>query len=255
MTGQPSADRTVVEVHTDPDGRRARCRTTGGALAARVLETDGQGARVALVATRALLLADDHVEVDLVVGPGAWLEVTEITGTVAYDAGGAASSWALSARVAAYGSLLWDAPPFVVATGANVTRSTTVELADGACAGWREAVVIGRTGEPGGRIRTTTRVTVGAIPALVDELVLGDQDIDLATRGGARVVDTVTVVGFRPPSGGEDHGATRLDLAAPGAAARHLTCRAHESAIDETWPVWAAAVRRTRRDGSVSVRS
>lgn len=246
MTGKPSADRTVVEVHTDPDGRRARCRTVGGALAARILETDGKGARVALVATRALLLAGDHVEIDFVVGPGAWLEVSEITGTVAYDADGAKSSWSLSARIAAQGSLLWDAPPFVVATGADVTRTTVVDLAPGSCAGWREAVVMGRTGETGGRIRTTTLVTTGAVPILIDEVVLGDADVDLVTLGSARVVDTATVVGFRPPWVTEDGRSTRLELSAPGATARHLVTRAHESALDETWPVWVASVRANR---------
>ena len=56
---------------------------------AQVTET---GARVGLVATTALLLGGDHVEIDIDVGPGAWLEVVEIAGTVAYDADGVASS-------------------------------------------------------------------------------------------------------------------------------------------------------------------
>jgi urease accessory protein len=240
------SSRTVVEVHADPRGARASCRTVTGALSARVLGTDSRGAHVALVANRALLLAGDHVEVELVVGPGAWLTVTEITGTVAYDAGGVASSWSVSARVGAGASLLWDAPPFVVATGADVARSTVVELAAGAVAGWREAVVLGRTGEAGGRVRTTTRVTLGDVPVLVDEVVLGAPDADLVTRGTARVVDTTTLVGLRaaPVDGPAEDGPTMLQLAGPGTVARQLTDHVHESALDHLWPAWQEQVRR-----------
>lgn len=252
--------RTVVEVHADPGGVRASCRTVPGLLSPRVLTMDDRGAHVALVATRALLLAGDHVEIELVVGPGAWLTVTEVTGTVAYDAGGAASSWTVSARVGPGAALLWEAPPFVVATGARVERATTVDLAPGAVAGWREAVVIGRTDEIGGVIRSVTRVAQEGAPLLVDDVVLGDPGTDLVTRGPHRVMDTATVVGFRPtslPDAVTPDGVTVLDLAGPGAIARTLTTRAHESAVDTRWLPWRDELRdvhrrRARGDGAAS---
>lgn len=249
--------RTVVEVHADPRGVRATCRTATGALAARVLGSDHRGAHVALVATRALLLAGDHVEIDVVVGPGAWLEIEEVTGTVAYDASGVPSSWSVRARVGAGGSLVWDAPPFVVATGAHVERWTDVTLAPGAVAAWREALVLGRTGEAGGFVRSTTRVAQedaqGDVPAyvplLVDEVVLGDPRSDLVARGGARVLDTLTVVGRRPEDPGVPvpaDGAVVLELAGPGTVARALGPHTHDPVLDRRWAAWRAEIAAAR---------
>lgn len=242
MTGRPGAGaRTVVEVHADPRGVRATCRTSTGALAARVLASDHRGAHVALVANRALLLAGDHVEIEVVVGPGAWLEIEEVTGTVAYDASGVPSSWSIGAQVGAGGSLVWDAPPFVVATGAHVERRTDVALGAGAVAAWREALVLGRTGEVGGFVRSTTRVAQEAVPVLVDDVVLGDPRSDLVTRGGARVLDTLTVVGLRPqPRSAPEPatGATVLELAGPGLVARELTTHTHDPVLAGWWSAW-----------------
>lgn len=266
MTGPPGAAasgggasgggaRTVVEVHADPRGVRATCRTATGALAARVLGSDHRGAHVALVATRALLLAGDHVEIDVVVGPGAWLEIEEVTGTVAYDASGVPSSWSVRARVGAGGSLVWDAPPFVVATGAHVERWTDVTLAPGAVAAWREALVLGRTGEAGGFVRSATRVVQEDVPAdvplLVDEVVLGDPRSDLVARGGARVLDTLTVVGRRPEDPGVPvpvpaDGAVVLELAGPGTVARALGPHTHDPVLDGTWAAWRAEIATAR---------
>ncbi|QZN87001.1 urease accessory protein UreD [Cellulomonas sp. C5510] len=253
MTGLPGAGaRTVVEVHADPHGVRATCRTATGALAARVLRSDDRGAHVALVANRALLLAGDHVTIDVVVGPGAWLEIEEVTGTVAYDASGVPSSWSVGARVGAGGTLVWDAPPFVVATGAHVERRTDVMLAAGAVAAWREALVLGRTGEAGGFVRSATRVTQEGAPVLVDDVVLGDPWSDLVTRGDARVLDTVAVVGLRPaePLQAEPaDGVTVLELAGPGAVARDLRAHTHDPALDERWAAWRGEAGAARHTG------
>ncbi|WP_418606077.1 urease accessory protein UreD [Georgenia sp. SUBG003] len=125
---------------------RARCTVVPGALSPRVLGGDGAGARVGLVATRALLLGGDHVSIDVRVGAGAWLEIVETAGTVAFDAGGTPSSWSVTVTLEAGARLEWEALPFVVADGADVTRSTRVMLDDGARALLRETVVLGRTG-------------------------------------------------------------------------------------------------------------
>jgi urease accessory protein len=251
VTGLPGdGARTRVEVHADPRGVRAVVRTATGALAARVLASDHRGAHVALVANRALLLAGDHVEIDVVVGPGAWLEIEEVTGTVAYDASGVPSSWSIDARVDAGGSLVWNAPPFVVATGAHVERRTDVALGAGAVAAWRESLVLGRTGEVGGFVRSATRVTQEGVPVLVDDVVLGDPRSDLVTRGGTRVLDTATVVGFRP---GEllhaeaADGVTVLELAGPGVVARDLRAHTHDPALDGRWAAWRGATGAARR--------
>jgi urease accessory protein len=258
VTGRPGGGaRTRVEVHVDPRGARAVIRAATGALAARVLASDHRGAHVALVANRALLLAGDHVGIDVVVGPGAWLEVEEVTGTVAYDASGVASSWSIDAQVDAGGSLVWDAPPFVVATGAHVERRTDVTLGTGAVAAWREALVLGRTGEVGGFVRSATRVTQEGVPVLVDDVVLGDPRSDLVTRGGARVLDTVTVVGVRPgePLCAEAaDGVTVLELAGLGAVARDLRAQTHDPELEGRWAAWRSEADAARRARLTSAR-
>lgn|GEM_PF-263418 len=135
-----------------------RCDLRPGALSARVLSTGPHAARVALVATRALLLGGDHVRTEVRVGPGVELELVEVSGTVAYTGRGRAASWVVDVVVDDGGLLVWDALPFVVAEGADVVRRTDVRLGAGAAALLRETLVLGRTGETGGRLRSTTRV-------------------------------------------------------------------------------------------------
>jgi len=77
---------TRIGVHA-ADGR-ARLTLTQGPISPRILRVTDNGARIGLVATQALLLGGDHVQLDIEVGPGAWLELVETAGTVAYDADG-----------------------------------------------------------------------------------------------------------------------------------------------------------------------
>jgi urease accessory protein len=83
----------VTRIGVEAAQGRARLTLTGGALAPRVIRVDESGARIGLVATEALLLGGDHIDIEIDVGPGAWLELVETAGTVAYDAGHVQSSW------------------------------------------------------------------------------------------------------------------------------------------------------------------
>ncbi|MGN6241013.1 MAG: urease accessory protein UreD [Cellulosimicrobium cellulans] len=221
---------------------RVRCDLRPGALSPRVLSTGPGTARVALVATRALLLGGDRVRVEVHVGEGVELELVEVSGTVAYAGRGRSASWDVDVRVDAGGLLVWDALPFVVADGADVERTTRVSLADGGARGGRGAVllretlVLGRSGEAGGRLRTSTRVDLsppGATrtsrgaggtgesaapdgsgppwrsdPArpehvrelFVEDLDLGDDRTLPGILGDLRVVDSVLCLGTRPPA-------------------------------------------------------
>jgi urease accessory protein len=226
---------------------RARCTVVPGLLSPRVLSTDDAGARVALVATGALLLGGDHVTIDVHVGAGARLEVVETASTVAFDAGGAASSWSVRITLRPGARLVWASLPFVVADGADVTRTTDVTLGDGARALLRETLVLGRTGERGGPVRSRTRVTAAGAALLVEDL-----DLLPAARtmpgivGRARALDTVLALGWRPggataPGAGLG-GVHRLDLEGPGAIARRLDAAAHTSAaLDGVWRSWHTA--------------
>ncbi|WP_454042869.1 urease accessory protein UreD [Cellulosimicrobium sp. Marseille-Q8652] len=259
---------------------RVRCDLRPGALSARVMSTGPGVARVALVATRALLLGGDHVRVEVHVGEGVELELVEVSGTVAYTGRGRAASWSVDVVVEDGGLLVWDALPFVVAEGADVARSTDVRLGADAVALLRETLVLGRTGETGGRLRSSTRAEHAVQPVLpgprhdageisapgrsdpvcpepardlfVEDLDLGADRALPGILGTARVVDSVLLLGARPPAAHPDDAVAsgrqplRLDLDGPGAVARHLGASTHDAGLDAVVTTWAAAARAAR---------
>ena len=231
---------TLIAVHPAPG--RARLKLAAGPISPRVISCTAEGARVALVATTALLLGGDQVEIDIDVGPGAWLEIVEIAGTVAYDSGGIASSWTVRARVADGGALIWAAEPFVVAGGANTLRSTVIDLGAGAVAYVRETVVLGRTGETGGAVRSQLTVIQAAQPVLVEDMDLRDS----GTRslpgilGTARVIDTVALFGVRATANPALPAGCRFELDLPGTVARALTCQVDRSPLSSVASAWQA---------------
>ena len=221
---------------------RARLDLTQGPISPRVLQVTDSGARVGLVATVALLLGGDHLEIDLSVGPGAWLEIVETAGTVAYDAGGVASSWTVRAKLAENAVLIWLGEPFVVAQGANVRRNTTIELADGAVACLRETLVLGRTGETGGIVRSTMSVGVDGAPLLLEDLELGAHRDLPGVIGAARVVDSLALLGTRAPAVPEMLTGNRFELDGPGTIVRHLGMSAASSPVGPISAAWRSAV-------------
>lgn len=233
---------TRIEVHVD--GGRARCSLSTGLLSPRVLSSDASGARVALVATGALLLAGDHVRIDVVVGAGAWLEVVETSGTVAYDARGATAAWDVTMTVDEGGTLVWEGLPFVVAAGADVTRRTTATLAHDAALLLRETLVLGRTGEVGGDLRSVTRCSLDGRPAFVEDLRLDVSRTAPGVLGTARVLDSILCLGTRPPASAPVAGQVHLDLDAPGAVLRSVGQHAHAGSLGAQWPRWASHVHQ-----------
>jgi urease accessory protein len=209
-------------------------------VAARVQRVDADGARVALVASTALLLGGDHVEFDVRVGPGGWLDVVETAGTVAYDARGAASRWTVRARLGPGARLTWNGEPFVIADGANVHRVTDIELAAGATACLRETLVFGRAGEAGGALRSATRVRLDETDLLVEDLDLTDPGVRSGpgALGACRVIDTVLLLGVAAPAVPALPAGMRYDLAGPGAIARVLAADTGRSGLDAVWPAW-----------------
>ena len=103
------------------------------------------------MATTALLLAGDDVDIEIDVGAGCRLDLVDIAGTVAYDArrrptDDRRSSWSVRIQVAAGGVLTWHGEPFVAADGSEPHRSTAVDLAGGGIVCLRETLVLGRSG-------------------------------------------------------------------------------------------------------------
>ena len=147
------------------------------------------GTRVALVPEQAVLLAGDHVEVQVRVGAGRALEIVEPGGTVAYAMRGASASWEVTVEVEDGGSLVWHGEPFVVAQGADVRRHLRMEVGATSRVVLRETLVLGRSGEGPGRLVSRTDVRRDAAPVLVEEL---DAGVGL---GSHRVLDQMLCLG------------------------------------------------------------
>jgi urease accessory protein len=217
--------------------RHARYTLHADALSPRVLPPVDDTVRIALVATRALLLAGDDVVVDVTVGAGVSAEIVETSGTVAYDARGGCAWWTVRCRVGEGGRLTWRGLPFVVAGGADVTRSTTLEVAGGASARLRETLVFGRSGVPGGSLRGSTRVELGG-----EVLVAEDLELTPAARSrpgilsGFRCLDTLLVVGERmdPDAISALHPHQVMQLDGSGTLVRFVGNDVHESPL-ESW--------------------
>jgi urease accessory protein len=220
---------TRIEVVADPV--RDRCVLTTGLLSPRRLPAPAGIVRVALVAASALLLAGDHVRIEVVVHGQARLEIVEPAGTVAYAMRGGSSRWDVDITLTAGATLTWHGEPFVVAEGAEVTRSTRVTLNADCWAALRESLVLGRYGEDGGTLRTSMRVHRG------DDLLLAE-DLDLSPRartswavlGRARCLDAVMTLGSRLPE--SDH---TLQLEGVGSIARRLIDEQHQSDLAKVW--------------------
>lgn len=211
----------------------ARVVLESGAVVPRLIARGPASAQIALVAGQALLLGGDHVRIAVRVGEGCRLELRDIGGTVAYDADDELCRWEVDVELAAEASLSWRGLPLVVAGGARVHRVTRIRLGPDARALIRETVVLGRAGELGGRVVARTTVTSGTGPVLDDLIEATGAEPIPGILGSLRVVDTLTLVGVRPPIRAGD-----LVLEEAGAVRRYLGNDAHRSDLDGVWCVW-----------------
>ena len=155
--------------------------------------------RVALIGIHMMLLGGDDVRIEVAVGPGVTLEVIEPAGMVAYDAEGVASRWSLDAVLGEGSALIWDGAPFVVAGGSNVFRKTRVRLGAGARVLLRETLVLGRSGEAGGALRSVTRLSGPGGDFLYEDLDLtGVRRQAVGVLGTSKVLASATAAGWRP---------------------------------------------------------
>ncbi|WP_162150478.1 urease accessory protein UreD [Arthrobacter sp. H5] len=211
--------------------------------------SDAHRLRVALIGTGMMLLGGDHVCIEVEVGAGVTLEIVEPAGLVAYNADGVESSWALQATVHDGGTLIWDGATFVAGHGSNVVRRTEVLLNRNSRVLLRECLVLGRSGEVGGDLRSVTRLRGGAGDLLVEDLDLtGHLRGSVGVMGSSKVLASVTAAGWRP-SPELPAEAMLLTLASPGAVARSMADSAHTavSATDKAFGAWRTELMRAGR--------
>jgi urease accessory protein len=154
-------------------------------------------ARIGLVATTALLLGGDEVELEVRVGPDASLELFDVAGTVAYHGRGQSALWRVTIVLENGACLHYCGAPFVVSDGADVVRTLDLGLDPTASVRLRETVVLGRSGQVGGRLGSRTAITVGDRPVLLEDQLLDLSGIRRSPGmlGSHRVIDTVVALG------------------------------------------------------------
>jgi len=236
-----------VSTHTDvrtarvelwPGAGRSRLVLAAGLVTPRVVRHDGARAEVALIATTATLLGGDTLRLVVEVGPGLRLDLRDVAGTVAYHGRGVGCVVDIALRVHASATLTWAGEPLVVADGSEVTRHLRAEVAEGGRLLLRDRVALGRSGEVGGRLDCHTALRYAGRPALVEQLEVR-AGLGPGALGDARVVDTVTALGWRPdPTPG--HPAYQLNE--PGALSRELLEEAHTSTLPTVWDHWLTAL-------------
>lgn len=237
---------TLIAVEQVAGRDLPQLRLTPGLMQPRLVSRAAGGrAHVAIVAGGAALLGGDAVSIGIRVGPGCSLLVEDVGGTVAYPCRDADSRWDVDIDVAEGASLVWETFPFVVASGARVRRSTQVRFGAAATVCLRETLVLGRSGEDGGAITSTTDVrdTTGA-PYFVEELAIDGSSPEPGVMGTASVLDTAMLFGRRSDT--EAHGDTDghgriLHLARPGAIARASGTHTHDAHVDAVWKAWTKA--------------
>jgi urease accessory protein len=182
---------------------------------------DPGAATVALVQTAACLLAGDDVRIEITVGDRARLELRELGAAVVHHSrGGPAARLAVDIAVGYDATLAWAAAPIISAAGSALERSMSVTLASGGVALLRDATVLGRAGELGGRLDARLRATADGVALLDERLTTADPTLvgSPVMFGDARVLDSVILLGCRP-----DRDAVGvMELAGPGAVWRRL---------------------------------
>ncbi|MFF7801138.1 urease accessory protein UreD [Streptomyces olivaceus] len=218
------------------------------------MDQDADGARVGLIATQALLLSGDDVRIEVVVAPGAWLDVVETTGTVAYE-GETPSSWTIDVTVGDGAVLTWAGKPFVVSDAITTHRRTDVRLHGTGRILMQEKVVLGRAGQLGGDLSTSLNARDDTGPVQVENLDLGRQARQLP---GAfrmlRSMDTVTALGWtpeppgKPEAGTTGPGETYFLLDRSGAVLRWMGIgRFRDQLCDTAFAAWRKAAMHDYR--------
>ncbi|MGW0886227.1 urease accessory protein UreD [Streptomyces sp. NPDC002671] len=233
---------------------RSRVHRATGHLTARIMDQDVDGARVGLIAIQALLLSGDDVRIEVNVAPGAWLDVVEATGTVAYE-GDAPSSWTIDADVGDGGVLTWAGKPFVISDEIATHRGTHIRLHGTGKALMQEKIVLGRAGQTGGDLTTSLDASDDTGPVQVEYLDLGRQARQMpGIFGSLQSMDTVTALGWtpepsgEPDAGGAGPGETYFPLDRSGAVLRWMGIgRFRDQLCDPTFAAWREHAMRDYR--------
>ncbi len=150
------------------------------------------GATLWMVGSGASPVGEDHVRVRVEVGPGVSAELRSVAATVVYAARGAGTRWDTEISLASEAELRWRPEPVILTHDARHVATTTVHAAEGARLTLDEVLVLGRSQERAGNLRSTLSVTVGG-----HERLLTSIDTSLPGWAGPAGTDGARVIGQR----------------------------------------------------------
>jgi urease accessory protein len=206
--------------------------------------------QIHLVAVGGGPLGGDRLGLRIELGAGERLTIRSAAATVVQPGRDArtVASFAVEAVLGPGAALDWHPEPTVLCDGAVWEPSVSLDLAEGARARVVEQLVLGRSGQCGGRCASTLRAVVGGRPVLATTTVLDGCDPRLTGIGGtngARSVGSLVELGDPPPESeaseyeqcGDDDGVVwaRTPLAGPGSLLTAVgTVRAVADALART---------------------
>ncbi|MFC1421034.1 urease accessory protein UreD [Streptacidiphilus cavernicola] len=188
MTGPgPAGVHAVARITAAPDGRGGTALPLlagDGPLALRrVPHPDPAAAQVAVVGAMAAPLGGDRLRIEVHVRAGARLRVGSTAATISLPSRTPAPAhYDLDLRIDDGAVLEWLPEPVVAATGSELRMTTRARIAPGGRLLLREEQILGRTGEPPGRI--SSRLTVSHPGTVLDQ----QTDTGVPGRNGPAVL-------------------------------------------------------------------
>ncbi|HET6501557.1 MAG TPA: urease accessory protein UreD [Amycolatopsis sp.] len=156
-----------------------------------------RGYTVHLVNSASAPLGGDELRLSVRIGEGARLRLSGVAATLALPGPHAGASVStVDIEIESGGTLEYLPEPTVITARARHTAELTASLGPGARLRTREVLVLGRTGERPGRLRTAQRVVRTGTPLLHQTLDIGDPALDssLAHLADRRVFATELLV-------------------------------------------------------------
>lgn len=191
---------------------------------------------VHLVGGAAAPLGGDDLRLDLDIGADSALRVRSVAAQLAQpDPRGRSSVAVTDVHIAAGADVDWAPEPLISVAGSDHRTTTVLRIELGARLRWTDTIVLGRTGEPPGRIAARLRVEVDGAPLLDHDLVAGLARAGVAhagdrdplggpgANGRARTLTSTVLIGPDAPTAADSRvGADGIRAAtlplAPGAA-------------------------------------
>ncbi len=182
-------------VGVDPGGRLASVACQPPLTVRQIRTREPDTCALCVVGTAAGPLPGDDLTLSLTVSPGARATLQAAGAQIAQGGVPGRPTARVRYEMDVGAGAILDADPgaLVVAVNADVEVGVRVDLAADAALTWRETVVLGRSGEPAGRVVLRWDVRRDGVPLLRQDLDLADPALRgwIGMHAGAKLLTTV----------------------------------------------------------------